>query len=120
MKETVANSTGQERQRTNEDVQLHRLLQSWQALEPSEQFAAGVWRRIHRGRFAADSQPARPVLIVRPVQAVAAAIIVGILLGFWAAWLSLAAEPVTGIRGASIPVRTLTGTYTSIAVGDGR
>ena len=70
---------------------LHQLLKQWNDIEPAGNFEANVWRRIRL------AQPApAPALadwlrawLPRPVLALAAAVVAGVIIGAWSGLFSV-------------------------------
>ena len=94
----------------NQDDQLHRLLQQWQEIEPSAQFEARVWRQIR------ESAPSRVPSFAdwlrgwlpRPMFALAAAAVAGVVIGVSSAVVSVPVAPATEQLGFLAP-HTLAG-----------
>jgi hypothetical protein len=82
----------------NQDDQLHRLLQQWQAIEPSINFDAQVWRRIRQSTPVGAPSFADWLrsLLPRPVFALTAATVAGVMIGVSSGMFS---APVTHAPG---------------------
>ncbi len=104
----------------NQDDQLHRLLQQWKEVEPASNFDAQVWRRItgtsRAKRDAVLGKPEHSPTVAdwlrgwlpQPVFALAAAVIVGAVIGASSGLFSAPSPP--GGLGLIAP-DTLAGTY---------
>jgi hypothetical protein len=84
---------------SNQDEQLHRLLQQWKAIEPPANFDAQVWQRIQAGT---DHRTVRPTLtgwlrdlLPRPAFALPAAVVLGLIIGIGSGLFSVPVRPHT-------------------------
>lgn len=88
------------------DDKLHALLRQWRDIEPAGSFEANVWRRIR--------QSARPEPVgwrdwlPQPAWGLAAAVIVGVVVGAGSGWLAAPVTPAAEQLGFLAP-QTLTG-----------
>ena len=100
----------------NQDDQLHRLLQQWRGIEPSTNFDAQVWRRL-RQHAPADVPSFADWLrgwLPRPVLALSAAAVAGLVIGVSSGMFSVPIPPATEQLGFLGP-STLAGSYAGIS-----
>jgi len=94
---------------SNQDNQLHQLLQQWKEIEPSPNFDAQVWRRL-RQRKPTFADWLR-LWLPRPAFALGAAAAVGAAIGIASGWFSVVPDRGFGLLGPD----TLAGSYVRIA-----